>query len=108
MVKSKFGRINREHDETFITKKIDTQMKDGFIKLKLGSHVIVHGFDENNKEIIENIITDEYSEKLVAINRIKSIGEKFVLTDYVDGRWIYWEYEGSFQSLEENLKRCVE
>lgn len=80
-------------------------MKNKFIKLKLGNHVIVHGFDVNNKEITEDVIVDEYSEKLVAIDRIKSIGEKFVLMDYIDGRWVYWEYEGSFQSLEKNLKK---
>ncbi len=82
-------------------------MNDGFIKLKLGSHIIVHGFDESNKEIAEDVIVNEYSEKWVAINRIKSIGEKFVLTDYIDGRWIYWEYEGSFQSLEKRLGKYV-
>ncbi len=74
-----------------------------FIELKLGSHTIVHGFDEANKEIIEKVKVDGFSKKIVAISRIKSISESFILTDYAEGRWIYWEYEGDYEQLKKAL-----
>ncbi|WP_075344338.1 hypothetical protein [Tenacibaculum agarivorans] len=78
-------------------------MSKQFIELKLGSHQIVHGFDNENKEIIEEIKVERFTKKLVNISRIKSISEKFILTDYAQGRWIYWEYEGDFETLKNSL-----
>jgi len=79
-------------------------MKSEFIELELGSHVIVHGFDDNNQEITEEVKVNCFSKKVVSINRIKSISEKFILTDYAHGRWIYWEYKEDYQILKERLK----
>lgn len=78
-------------------------MKTKFIELKLGSHQIVHGFDADNQEIIEEIKVEGFTKKLVNIDRVKSISEQFVLTDYAHGRWIYWEYEGGFEELKKIL-----
>lgn len=63
-----------------------------FLELKLGSHTIIHGYNNNNEEITEDVIVEGFSRKLVSVSRIKSVIEKYVLTDYIDGRWIYWEY----------------
>ncbi|TCI91429.1 hypothetical protein [Tenacibaculum sp. M341] len=78
-------------------------MKTKFIELKLGSHQIVHGFDADNQEIIEEIKVEGFTKKLVNIDRVKSISEQFILTDYAHGRWIYWEYEGDFEELKKIL-----
>ncbi len=78
-------------------------MSKKFIELKLGSHQIVHGFDEKHKEIIEEIKVEGYNKKLVNIERIKSISEKFILTDYAQGRWVYWEYEGDFETIKNKV-----
>ena len=43
-------------------------MKNRFIELILGSHIIVHGFDEKNKEIAEEVEVQEFSKKLEAIS----------------------------------------
>lgn len=75
-----------------------------FIELKLGSHIVVHGYDNDNKEITENVKIEGYSRKLIALSRIKSVSEKYILTDYANGRWIYWEYEESFQTVIKLLK----
>ncbi|PKH52389.1 hypothetical protein CXF68_17540 [Tenacibaculum sp. Bg11-29] len=74
-----------------------------FIELNLRSHIISHGYDENNKEITEEFIADVFSPKTIAISRIKSLSDKYVLTDYIDGRWIYWEYEESYESVKNEL-----
>ncbi|ETN95028.1 hypothetical protein [Zhouia amylolytica] len=78
-------------------------MESRFIELSLGSHIIVHGYDQLNKEITENVETEVFSKKLVAISRIKSVSEKYILTDYLGGRWIYWEYEEDFEEVKKLL-----
>lgn len=78
-------------------------MSKRFIELKLASHQIVHGFDDQNKEIIEEVIIDGFNRKLINMDRIKSVSEKFILTDYAHGRWIYWEYEGDTNEIQQQL-----
>ncbi len=78
-------------------------MNAKFIELKVRSHIISHGYDENNKEITEEVIAERFSPKAIAISRIKSLSDKYVLTDYTGGRWIYWEYEESYESIKNQL-----
>ena len=60
-----------------------------FLEIKVKNHVILHGFDENNKEILEGVEADSFVTKLVAIDRIQSISEQYILTSYAFGRLIY-------------------
>ena len=78
-------------------------MKGEFIELTLGNYIIVHGYDSNNKEIAEEISVNGFSKKTIRISRIKSVSEKYILTDYIDGRWIYWEYEEDYTIVKEQL-----
>lgn len=73
-----------------------------FIELTLGNHMISHGYDDSNKEILE-VIENEPSKKLVAIDRIKSVSEKYILIDYVGGRLVYWEYEEDYDYVKRYL-----
>ena len=70
--------------------------------------IISHGFDSNNKELEETISASEWSEKLISIDRIKSVTEKFILMDYAHGRWIYWEYQGGLALMKQLLKDELE
>jgi len=74
-----------------------------FIELTLGSYIISHGYDNKNEEILEHVRSETFSKKIVAISRIKSVSEKYILTDYVDDRWIYWEYEEDFVDVKKTL-----
>lgn len=74
-----------------------------FIKVKIKDYIIMHGFDENNKEIEVTVSVPEWSEKLIAVDRIMSVSEKFILTTYAEGRLIYWQYEGGLSALEKIL-----
>tara|TARA_R110002050_G_scaffold179118_3_gene312375 strand:- start:8657 stop:8899 length:243 start_codon:yes stop_codon:yes gene_type:complete len=74
-----------------------------FIELSLGSFMISHGYDENNKEIEAHIAVQGFAKKLVAVDRIKSLSEKYILTDYLEGRWIYWEYEEAYEEVKAKL-----
>ena len=74
-----------------------------FIELTLGSYIISHGYDNKNVEKLQHVNSDTFSKKIVPISRIKSVSEKYILTDYVDGRWIYWEYTEDFEDVKKAL-----
>lgn len=74
-----------------------------FIELTLGSYLISHGYDNKQKEMMQHMHSDVFSKKLVPVSRIKSVSEKYILTDYVDGRWIYWEYKEDFEDIKKLL-----
>ncbi len=75
----------------------------GFIEITVGNHLILHGFDEGNREIIEEVKVEKPSKKLVAISRILSVSEKYILTSYAFDRLIYWEYEGTMDEIKMKL-----
>ncbi len=75
-----------------------------FIQLKLKNHIIVHGFDLQNQAIEEKVEVLEWAEKLVCVDRIKSISDQYILMDYAFGRWIYWEYQGGLDHLKKLLE----
>ncbi|MDN3666662.1 hypothetical protein ACFFU1_09535 [Algibacter miyuki] len=74
-----------------------------FIEISLGSHMISHGYDADNKEVLEHVEVAGFSKKVVAVSRIKSLSEKYILTDYLDGRWIYWAYAETFDEVKNKL-----
>ncbi|MEW7291458.1 hypothetical protein [Aquimarina sp. 2304DJ70-9] len=76
-----------------------------FIELTLKNHTIVHGFDARNKEITEEVEVAEASKKLVAIDRILSVSENFILIQYAYDRIIYWEYEEDYEQVKRLLSK---
>lgn len=78
-------------------------MNSKFIELTFGNYIIVHGYDSKNKEIAEEIKVENPSKKVIAVSRIKSLSKKYILTDYIDGRWIYWEYEEDYNFVKDLL-----
>lgn len=78
-------------------------MKDKFIEITLGSYIISHGYNDKQKEMMEHIPSEHFSKKIIPVSRIKSVSEKYILTDYVDGRWIYWEYKEDYEAIKKLL-----
>jgi hypothetical protein len=74
-----------------------------FITLKIGNFMIFHGYDENNQEIIEHVTVEAPANKLIAIDRILSATEKYLLVTGAAGRQMYWEYEGGLAALTDKL-----
>ena len=75
-----------------------------FIELEVKTAFTVHGFDENNKEVIENASDDIFVKKLISIDRIQSISEKYILVTSSHTRVMYWEYNCSMDELTQKLK----
>jgi hypothetical protein len=42
-------------------------------------------------------------DKLIAIDRIQSVSEKYVLVTSSHGRVMYWEYEGEMSVIQQRL-----
>ncbi|MCO4292504.1 hypothetical protein NF867_06500 [Solitalea sp. MAHUQ-68] len=74
-----------------------------FITLTVGSYLIVHGYDEHNKEIVEEVTVQSPAEKVVAVSRIQSISENYVLVTGSHGRLMYWEYTDGYANLKRKL-----
>lgn len=74
-----------------------------FIELTLQSHIIVHGFDARNKEITEEVTVDTPSKKVIAIDRVLSLSENYILIQYVYDRIIYWEYVEEYEDVKQLL-----
>ncbi|WP_159021750.1 hypothetical protein [Formosa sp. L2A11] len=80
-------------------------MSKKFIEIHMGGHIIVHGFDADNKEITERVEASEFTKKIVAVSRIKSVSEDFILTDYSNGRLVYWEYQDDYKMIKKVLTK---
>jgi len=75
-----------------------------YIEVEVRTASLIHGYDQNNKEIAENIDEQEFVKKLVSIDRIQSISEQFLLVKASHERIMYWEYRGSLQELKSKLE----
>ena len=76
-----------------------------FVKVEVRNYTVMHGYDAKNKEIEETVTQDVFVEKIVAIDRIQSITEKYILTTYAAGRLVYWEYKGGLKKIMAAFKR---
>lgn len=75
-----------------------------FIRLKVRTAFIVHGYDAHNREVVEQVNETEFVEKLLRIERIQSVSEKYLLVTCNHGRVGYWEYEGGLVALKARLQ----
>jgi hypothetical protein len=78
-------------------------LPEKFIEITVQNHQILHGFDQNNMEIIEDEVVESPLKKLIAIERIQSISQKYILISYAFERLIYWEYKGEYEELKRRL-----
>lgn len=74
-----------------------------FISVRVRNAIVMHGYTPDNKEIVDEIHDEPFVEKLIAIDRIQSATEKYILVASSHGRVLYWEYEGGLSSLTKRL-----
>ena len=75
-----------------------------FLELEVKLGIIMHGFDNQNKEIEEVFEESEFMNKIISIARIQSISEKYILVSSSHGRIMYWEYKGTMEELKQRLQ----
>jgi len=74
-----------------------------FISVRVRSAIVMHGYSDDNQEVVEEIRDEAFVEKLVAIDRLQSVSEKYLLVTSSHGRVMYWEYEGGFAAMKARL-----
>ncbi|WP_374562728.1 hypothetical protein [Ideonella sp.] len=74
-----------------------------FISVRVRSAIVMHGYTDDNQEVVEEIRDEAFVEKLVAVDRIQSVSEKYLLVTSSHGRVMYWEYEGGFAAMKSRL-----
>jgi hypothetical protein len=74
-----------------------------FISLRVRNALMMHGYTVDNQEIVEEFKDEAFVEKLIAIERIQSLTDKYVLVTSSHGRVMYWEYDGSLASVKSRL-----
>lgn len=76
-----------------------------YIELHVRTAMIVHGFDDENREIVEEVQETEYVRKIIALERIQSISEQYLLVTSSHGRVMYWEYEETLDDVKSKLNK---
>ncbi len=74
-----------------------------FISLRVRNALVFHGYTADNHEIVEEVADADFVDKLVAVDRIQSVTEKYLLLTASHGRTMYWEYEGTLASVQARL-----
>lgn len=74
-----------------------------FIEIEVKLSIVVHGYDNENKEIEEIFDEIDFVKKIVSIERIQSISEKYILVKSSHDRIMYWEYKGTMEELKQRL-----
>ncbi len=77
-----------------------------FISIHVRNSIVMHGYANDNTEIVSEVKDEEFVEKLIAIDRIQSVTEKYVLVSSSHGRVLYWEYEGTLASIKARLSNA--
>jgi hypothetical protein len=74
-----------------------------FISLRVRNALLMHGYTPDNQEIVQEFKDEAFVDKLIAVERIQSLTEKYVLVTSSHGRVMYWEYDGSLASVKARL-----
>jgi hypothetical protein len=77
-----------------------------FLTLRVRTAMVVHGYDSDNKEIVEELKGEPFVEKVIALSRIQSVSAQYVLVTSSHGRVMYWEYEGGMAALKQRLSEA--
>lgn len=77
-----------------------------FVEVSVRTAMVVHGYDENNLAIVERVDEPEFMRKLVAVERIQSMSDDYLLVTASHGRVMYWEYQGEFGDIKSALARA--
>ncbi|MFZ5550137.1 MAG: hypothetical protein ACOZJX_15695 [Pseudomonadota bacterium] len=75
-----------------------------FISVRVRTAIVMHGYTEENQEIVEQFDDQPFVEKLIAVERIQSVSEQYILVSSSHGRVMYWAYEGGLASIKARLQ----
>ena len=65
----------------------------------------MRGYDDDNNAVVENHAEQEFTKKLISVERIQSITEEYILVTSSHDRDMYWEYDCTMQELAIRLTK---
>ena len=65
----------------------------------------MRGYDDDNNAVVENHAEQEFTKKLISVERIQSITEEYILVTSYHDRDMYWEYDCTMQELAIRLSK---
>ena len=75
-----------------------------FLALRVRHDATLHGYDARQQEVVTAAGPGPFVDKLVAIDRIRSVSAEHLLVTGPEGRLLYWAYEGGFEALLQRLR----
>lgn len=75
-----------------------------FISVRVRNALVLHGYTEDNQEVVETVSDQPFVEKLLAVSRLQSVSEQYLLVTSSHGRVMYWEYEGGLADIRARLQ----
>jgi hypothetical protein len=74
-----------------------------YIAVRVRTALPMHGYTADNEEIVDEIAGERFVDKLLAVDRIQSATEKYLLVTSSHGRVMYWECEGGLAAFTQRL-----
>ena len=75
-----------------------------FVEVNVSNMLVWHGYDDKNVELIEEVTSQPVAKKIIAVSRIQSLTEKYMLVSSGFGRFMYWEYDDGYNVIKERLR----
>lgn len=75
-----------------------------FVEIDVTETIAWHGYDAEQKPLLEPQPPGPPVRKLVAVERIQSVGEDYVLVASGFGRYAYWRYAGGYETMKTRLE----
>jgi hypothetical protein len=75
-----------------------------FISVRVRNALVLHGYTDDNQEVVETVSDQPFVEKLLAVSRLQSVSEQYLLVTSSHGRVMYWEYEGGLADIRARLQ----
>jgi len=77
-----------------------------YIKINVRTALVMHGYDADNQEIVEHLREEQFVEKVLLLDRLQSLTEKYLLVTSSHGRVMYWEYSDGFEAVKGKLRQA--
>lgn len=75
-----------------------------YIELNVKLKKVLHGYDEDNWEKIENVKNSDFNKRMIAIESIRAFDENHLLIKSAFGRLEYWVYQELYDDIRTQLK----
>ncbi len=74
-----------------------------FIEVNVRTASVIHGYDAQNRELVEQLAEEAFVTKVIAVDRIQSVSPRYLLVSGTHGRFMYWEFSDAFEHLKRQL-----